>query len=159
MDSLRHRSGELDYDTSYERGADPTIFQGYLYVVLASFGKSQRRDHSKYQSLLIDSSKSLNNIPLVDRGGAWESRNSMENLVQPGGHARQDSNASVATVMADKVQGYSDNYSSYPPNAYTQEPGPTPNAYDSHYDNSQYNAYGAGGVGYPQRSQVHPGES
>ena len=135
-----------------------SLCQTYLYIVVNGFGKAQRRDHSKYQSLLFDSSKSASNIPLADRG-AWGSRNSTENLVQAGGHQRQDSNASVATVMADKVQGYSDNYSSYPPNAYTQEPGPTPNAYDSHYDNSQYNAYGAGGVGYPQRSQVHPGES
>ena len=124
------------------------------------FGKVQRRDHSKYQSLLIDSSKSLSNIPLADRG-AWGSRNSTENLVQPGGHARQDSVGSVATVMADKVQGYSDNnYSAYPPQAYTQASAPTPNAYDTQYDNSStFNAYNAGGVGYPARSQAHPGES
>lgn len=129
--------------------------QMYLYIVLSAFGKSQRRDHTKYQSLVLDSSKSLNNIPLVDRGGAWESRNSMENLVQPGGHARQDSNASVATVMADKVQTLNDNYPP-PLHAYTQDPGPTPRAYDNYYGDQ--NAYGAG-VGYPQRSQAHPGES
>ena len=70
----------------------------------------------------------------------------------------QDSNASVATVMADKVQTYNDNYAAYPPpvNAYTQDPGPTPRAYDKYYGHQ--NAYGAG-VGYPQRSQAHPGES
>ncbi|KAI0800893.1 hypothetical protein C8Q74DRAFT_1314298 [Fomes fomentarius] len=131
----------------------------YLYVVLSSFGKGQRRDHIKYQSLVSDSAKSLNNIPLVDRGGAWESRQSTENLVQPGGHIRHDSNASVATVMGDKVQTYSDNYAAFPPNppnVYTQEPGPTPHAYDNYY--STQNTYGAG-VGYPERSQAHPGES
>ena len=61
----------------------------------------------------------------------------------------------VATVMADKVQGYSDYPAHVPGNAYTQDPGPTPHAYDNYYDS--YNA--TGGVGYPERSQVHPGES
>ncbi|KAI0330560.1 hypothetical protein GY45DRAFT_1250531 [Cubamyces sp. BRFM 1775] len=131
------------------------IMQTYLYVIVSSFGKGQRRDHSKYQSL-YDSSRSLNSIPLMDRG-AWDSRMSTDALVQPGGHARHDSDASVATVMADKVQGYSDyDYSAYPPpaNAHTQDPGPTPRAYDSYYD-----ANPPAGVDYPQRSQAHPGES
>ncbi|RPD64948.1 hypothetical protein L227DRAFT_571406 [Lentinus tigrinus ALCF2SS1-6] len=135
------------------------IVQTYLYVVLSSFGKGQRRDHTRYHSL---SSKSLNNIPLEDRGGAWDSRNSTEILVQPGGHARHDSDASVATIMADPVQGYADhNYSAYPPpaGAYTQDPGPTPRAYDNYYDNrNNTNAY-SGGVVYPEHSQPHPGES
>ncbi|CDO73231.1 hypothetical protein BN946_scf185007.g286 [Trametes cinnabarina] len=112
------------------------IMQTYLYVVVSSFGKGQRRDHSKYQSL-YDSSRSLNSIPLMDRGG----------------HARHDSGASVATVMADKVQGDADHdYSAYPPpaHAYTQDPGPTPRAYDDPY----YDA--PAGVGYPQPSQAHP---
>lgn len=58
--------------------------------------------------------------------------------------------------MADKVQGYSDyDYSAQPPaHAYTQEPGPTPRAYDNYYDTDAQT-----GVGYPQRSQAHPGES
>ena len=94
-------------------------------------------------------------IPLTDRG-AWDSRNSTENLVQASGHARHDSDASVATVMADKVQGCTDYPPHVPGNAYTQEPGPTPRAYDNYYDN--YNST-AGGVGYPERSQAHPGES
>ncbi|KAH9849722.1 hypothetical protein C2E23DRAFT_736696 [Lenzites betulinus] len=131
------------------------IVQTYLYIVLSSFGKGQRQDHSKYQSL-YDSSRSLNNIPLMDRG-AWDSRMSEEAFVQPGGHARHDSGASVATVMADKVQGYSDyNYTAQPPpaGAYTQDPGPTPHAYDNYYD-----ANPPAGVSYPQRSQAHPGES
>ncbi|KAI0660452.1 hypothetical protein C8Q70DRAFT_975583 [Cubamyces menziesii] len=130
------------------------IMQTYLYVIVSSFGKGQRRDHSKYQSL-YDSSRSLNSIPLMDRG-AWDSRMSTDALVQPGGHARHDSDASVATVMADKVQGYSDyDYSAYPPpvNAHTQDPGPTPRAYDSYYD-----ANPPAGVDYPQRSQAHPAE-
>ncbi|EIW64395.1 uncharacterized protein TRAVEDRAFT_62004 [Trametes versicolor FP-101664 SS1] len=102
------------------------IVQTYLYIVISSFGKGQRRDHSKYQSL-YESSRSLNSIPLMDR----------------------------ATVMADKVQGYSDyDYSAQPPaHAYTQEPGPTPRAYDNYYD-----ADAQTGVGYPQRSQAHPAE-
>ncbi|KAI0639780.1 hypothetical protein C8Q77DRAFT_1214223 [Trametes polyzona] len=103
------------------------IVQTYLYVIVSSFGKGQRRDHSKYQSL-YDSSRSLNSIPLMDR----------------------------ATVMADKVQGYSDyDYSAQPPptHAHTQDPGPTPHAYDSYYD-----ANPPAGVGYPQRSQAHPAE-
>ncbi|OJT03028.1 hypothetical protein TRAPUB_6371 [Trametes pubescens] len=131
------------------------IVQTYLYIVISSFGKGQRRDHSKYQSL-YESSRSLNSIPLMDRG-AWDSRMSSDALVQPGGHARHDSGASVATVMADKVQGYSDyDYSAQPPpaHAYTQEPGPTPRAYDNYYDADPQT-----GVGYPQRSQAHPGES
>ena len=148
-------------DWHWRRPTENTT-QFYLYIVLSSFGKGQRRDHTRYRSL---SSKSLNNIPLEDRGGAWDSRNSTEILVQPGGHARHDSDASVATVMADKVQGYSDNYnySAYPPpaGAYTQDPGPTPRvAYDNYYDthNNTSNTY-SGGVGYPERSQPHPGES
>ncbi|OSD03591.1 hypothetical protein PYCCODRAFT_1466959 [Trametes coccinea BRFM310] len=129
------------------------IMQTYLYVIVSSFGKGQRRDHSKYQSL-YDSSRSLNSIPLMDRG-AWDARMSMDALVQPGGHARHDSDASVATVMADKVQGHADyDYSAYPPpaHAYTQDPGPTPHAYDDPY----YDANPPAGVGYPQPSQAHP---
>ena len=129
------------------------MVQSYLCIVLSSFGKGQRRDHTRYQSLQYDANKSVN-IPMEGRG-AWASRNSTENLVQPGGHARHDSDASVATVMADKVQGYSDYPPHVPGNAYTQDPGPTPHAYDRYYDS--YN--GTGGVGYPERSQVHPGES
>ncbi|KAM5530787.1 hypothetical protein V8D89_015528 [Ganoderma adspersum] len=128
------------------------IVQAYLYIVLSSFGKGQRRDHTRYQSLQYESNKAVN-IPMEDRG-AWASRNSTENLVQPGGHARHDSDASVATVMADKVQGYSDYPPHVPGNAYTQDPGPTPHAYDNYYDS--YNA--PGGVGYPERSQAHPAE-
>ncbi|KAI0361207.1 hypothetical protein OH77DRAFT_1585356 [Trametes cingulata] len=130
------------------------IMQTYLYIIVSSYGKGQRRDHSKYQSL-YDSSRSLNSIPLIDRG-AWDSRMSMDALVQPGGHARHDSDASVATVMADKVQGYTDyDYSAYPPpaNAHTEDPGPTPHAYDPYYDSNP-----PAGVGYPQPSQAHPAE-
>ncbi|KAI0778561.1 hypothetical protein BD413DRAFT_465071 [Trametes elegans] len=130
------------------------IMQTYLYVVVSSFGKGQRSDHHKYDSI-YESSRSLNTIPLMDRG-AWDSRMSSDAFVQPGGHTRHDSDASVATVMADKPQGYSDyDYSAYPPptHAHTQDPGPTPNAYD-YYDTNP-----PAGVGYPQRSQAHPGES
>ncbi|KAI9060177.1 hypothetical protein FKP32DRAFT_1613722 [Trametes sanguinea] len=104
------------------------IMQTYLYVIVSSFGKGQRRDHSKYQSL-YDSSRSLNSIPLMDR----------------------------ATVMADKVQGHADyDYSAYPApaHAYTQDPGPTPRVYDDPY----YDANPPAGVGYPQPSQAHPAE-
>ncbi|KAI8981290.1 hypothetical protein BD414DRAFT_420034 [Trametes punicea] len=131
------------------------IMQTYLYVIVSSFGKGQRRDHTKYQSL-YDSSRSLNSIPLIDRG-AWDARLSTDDLVQPSGHARHDSDASVATVMAGKVQGYSDyDYSAYPPpaDAHIQDPGPTPNAYENYYESNLPPA----GVDYPQRSQAHPGE-
>ncbi|KAI0673512.1 hypothetical protein C8Q78DRAFT_1076513 [Trametes maxima] len=132
------------------------IMQTYLYIVISSYGKGQRSDHTKYQSL-YESSRSLNSIPLMDRG-AWDSRMSTDGPVQSGGHTRHDSDASVATVLADKQQGYSDyDYSAYPPplNAHTQDPGPTPHApvYDPYYDVNP-----PAGVGYPQRSQAHPAE-
>ncbi|KAH9944063.1 uncharacterized protein BXZ73DRAFT_87031 [Epithele typhae] len=117
--------------------------QLYLYSVLSAFRKGQSRDHTKYESLM--SEKSMNNIPLEDRGGAWGSRSSTERLVQNSGHARQDSTRNLCCKQLLRI----------PPNVHTADPTPTPNVHDGYYD--QPNAYGAG-VGYPARSQAHPGE-
>ena len=133
--------------------------------MVSSYGAAQRLDHEKYDSMYDPTNPLTSDIPLNERGDPWDSHDNLRDGPNGAYHSRQESAGSVDTVMADKVQGYSDNYnySAYPPpaGAYTQDPGPTPRvAYDNYYDthNNTNNTY-SGGVGYPERSQPHPGES
>jgi hypothetical protein len=131
----------------------------------------QREDHKSF-----DASGGTTAIPMQSRGAdPWDARPSMDSLTanaaphasverartttNPYGHLRQDSGASVATMLTEKpveAARYDYGGSSHPTQpayAYTQEPEPTP-----YYQNSYYGAQ-SGGVSQPERVQAHPGAS
>jgi len=77
------------------------ILHIYLYIVLSSYGNSQRRDHEKYDQLSNDS------IPMNTRNDPWDSRHSADSLHSPTnrtehgyGHVRQESGGSVSDMIA-----------------------------------------------------------
>jgi len=63
----------------------------YLYVVLSSYGTTQRRDHEKYDQLNNE------NIPMNRRSDPWDARASMdlEGAADDRGHLRQESMSDV----------------------------------------------------------------
>ncbi|KAF8078540.1 hypothetical protein FPV67DRAFT_1405282, partial [Lyophyllum atratum] len=96
------------------------ILQIYLYVVLSSYGTSQRRDHEKYDQLNNES------IPMNTRSDPWDSRPSVDSPRSPQGysHVRQESATSVSDVLAQPQlqpkdslshSDYSYRQGSYPP--------------------------------------------
>lgn len=106
---------------------------------------------------------------MTDRAEAWNSRPSNDRLLNESldnyTHHRSMSGQSVSTVMGEPLQrevgGY-DNYQ-YPPqqpsmqhpaNAYTQDPGPTPQYTDNYHPAEDLGA----GVDKPMATQAHPGE-
>jgi hypothetical protein len=151
-----------------------TFRQVYLYVVIASYSRSQREDHRR-----IDAT-----IPLTsgfapdDRSDPWNARPSTDSLADGQnnglGHNRNISTASTATIMQDKLQQPYDSYAAaryntsntYPPNngygsppkqpadAYTQEPLPTPE-----YNNGEYRVTSPDNMARPDRTLPHPGQS
>lgn len=77
------------------------ILQLYLYIVLSSYGRSQRRDHEKYDQLHNDS------IAMNRRNDPWDSRHSTDSLYSPVNrstdgynHVRQESAGSVSDMIA-----------------------------------------------------------
>ncbi|EJC98806.1 uncharacterized protein FOMMEDRAFT_161644 [Fomitiporia mediterranea MF3/22] len=193
------------------------IMQFYLYTVISSYGTGQRRDHEKYRSLYSVNGVESGAIPLTNRSDPWDARPSFDDDerdgagarvplardVGRGGHGRQDSSASVSTILAEKRQEeapsiYSDHAGvgagsggyppqrqgtyastrqgsvnrnapyggggfSYPSNAYTQDPQPTPQAFTG-VGSSGYGGYGHGygnnnNVERPGPTQAHPGTS
>jgi hypothetical protein len=141
----------------------------------------QREDHKKYDAGFDPSGSG---IPMQSRGGGgdpWDSRPSMDSLTAGAaaparsvsrrtagggnaqyGHLRQDSAASVATMLTEKpveharYQSFDTNsgYPAQPSYAYTQEPEPTP------YYQTNYYGGGASGAGMnrPEAAQAHPAE-
>lgn len=97
----------------------------YLYVVLTSYGASQRRDHEKYDQL-----NNNDNIPMNKRSDPWDTRASTD--IQPSyggnnyGHLRQESMSDVlAQPHVQPNETFSNaNYAyergSYPPPLQTQ---------------------------------------
>jgi len=165
------------------------IMQFYLYTVISSYGMGQRQDHEKYKSMYsvtgLDSG-----IPLTNRADPWDARASIDELgdgtraehepLSRGGHTRNESTASVSTILGEKQQeptsyiaggvvptrqgtyasgrqGSVDErggYPSQPSNAYTQAPQPTPYGYG---DNSRYGGLGYGGMQQPGQTQPAEG--
>ena len=158
-------------------------FKTYFYIVVTSFGASQRYDHKKYDSLYNNNFNS--DIPLTSQhADPWDARASIEEERAGNGygHLRQQSSASVSTILGEKQQrprsygnSYSDMPASYPPQgqdygypkrqasgdeaqlshpsyAFTQNPAPTPQYYDDYYS-------APNGLQQPGRSQAHPGQS
>ncbi|RDB28594.1 hypothetical protein Hypma_015442 [Hypsizygus marmoreus] len=99
------------------------ILHIYLYIILSSYGSSQRRDHEKYDQLNNDS------IPMNKRNDPWDSRPSADSVLSPRdghnyNHLRQESGTSVSDMLAQpQVQpkdslsntDYAYQQSSYPP--------------------------------------------
>jgi len=148
------------------------IMQIYLYFVVLSYSRMQREDHRSF-----DSSGATTGIPMQDRSGdGWNSRPSIDALTlnaaptgtsvnrgrstreTPYGHLRQESDASVASMLTEKPMEparYDYNnagYPAHPSHAYTQDPEPTP------YSNNNYYSSGTGSVSPPQNTQAHPAE-
>lgn len=80
--------------------------QLYLYFVLLGYGKQQQNDHEQYKSLY--SVASYNDIPMTaNRGDPWDARPSMDETTPMQGtygHARNESEASVSTILGEKQQ-------------------------------------------------------
>jgi len=137
----------------------------YFYVVISGYGSGQRRDHGDFDSSL-DAKPLTNDIPLINRSNTWNSRPSNDHLLNEGAgqyeHKRNTSGPSVSTVLGDKIQQEGSGYRPYarqysmrqPANAYTQDPGPTPQYNDNYYQSGA----GVGAVNRPLPSQAHPGE-
>jgi len=96
------------------------ILQGYLFLVLSSYGVSQRRDHEHYDSS-SDPTHPLtkDSIPMADRGDPWDSRPSAESNRSPPRsgnaqyqHLRQISTASASDVLNQPHQQPDDSLSS-----------------------------------------------
>jgi len=134
------------------------LVQTYLCFITSSYGKGQRLDHEKYDSMYDPTRPLTSDIAVSHRSEPWDSNSNTLTRGTGNYHSRGDSDASVATVMADKPQRFSDNsygQNTYPPSfpgqAHTESPGPTPRVAD--YYGSGY----GGGVGAPEPSQAHPG--
>ncbi|EDR15022.1 uncharacterized protein LACBIDRAFT_300731 [Laccaria bicolor S238N-H82] len=158
------------------------ILHLYLYVVLSSYGTSQRRDHEKFNQN-YDSIQPLTteNIPLANRADPWDTRLSGESIngTDEGNgrkykHVRQQSSVSASDVLSEPYQQPKDTMSNpdygyqtpyphytddqnqlpYPSYVYTQDPTPTPiNAYNN------YDAPTSSSLNKPSQAQAHPGES
>ncbi|PSS37554.1 hypothetical protein PHLCEN_2v570 [Hermanssonia centrifuga] len=142
------------------------ISQLYFYVVISSYGAGQRLDHEKYDSMYDPTNPLTSDIPLNNRGDAWDSRPSDDNIPRNGTgyHDRHDSMGSMDNIMDNSEQkpqygGYAG--TAYPPAqpgvAYTQDPTPTPHAQGGDYYSSSYDANG--NMEWPERTQPHPGGS
>ncbi|KXN89952.1 hypothetical protein AN958_04956 [Leucoagaricus sp. SymC.cos] len=115
------------------------ILQSYLFVVLSSYGSTQRRDHRQYDTM-SDPTHPLtkDTIPMADRNDPWDSRPSSEStraLPDASGaqyqHLRQISTASASDILNQPHQKPDDSLSSdygYKSSYYS---GPQENVYSS----------------------------
>lgn len=140
--------------------------KAYLFVVLSSYGKSQRRDHDQYDRVYDPTQPLTESIPL--QNDPWDSRPSDDYHDKPGyadrdyKHARQPSAMSASEVLSQQYQepkdSFAQNYSlsqepDYPSYAHTPASVPTPTA--NHYQT----AYSSNnGLERPSQAQPHPGE-
>ncbi|KAI0094744.1 hypothetical protein BDY19DRAFT_914353 [Irpex rosettiformis] len=107
------------------------IAQIYFYVVISSYGSSQRLDHEKYDSIQMSTGsydQEIGDKPTQPQYG-YGYGGSTYPPIQPG-------------------------------NAYTQEPAPTPRANDPYYSQpAAYNNYEYGSsMQRPESAQAHPAE-
>lgn len=133
----------------------------YFYVVISAYGSGQRQDHSDYESG-FDAKPLTNDIPLMNRSNAWDSKPSEDPLLseraRPYDHQRSSSGQSISTIIGEPLQqeasgydGYGSQYTQQPVDAHIQDPGPTP-----HYSDYYYGGSGAAGVNKPLPSLAHP---
>ena len=150
------------------------IFHAYLIYVIASYGKTQRRDHYDYDRL-SDPTQPLtkDTIPLEERKDAWDQRDSDgeyrdRDPREQFQHSRNISCVSASDVLNQPHQQaqygytgyapYTDPHEpSYPSYAHTQVVAPTPVV--GNYGN--YGNYGGGESSHlsrPSTAQAHPAE-
>ncbi|KAF9532007.1 hypothetical protein CPB83DRAFT_808241 [Crepidotus variabilis] len=152
--------------------------QLYLFVVISSYSKNQREDHSNYDRV-YDPSQPLKaeNIPMEN--DPWDSRMSTDHGLSSQNHnyrhVRQESNVSASDVLSEPAQQhhkdslsssrYHDNeydpydpeesqQPTYPSYAYTQQAQPTPAAQNQYYRDD---VQGYSQVERPSQAQPHPG--
>lgn len=137
----------------------------YFYVVISAYGSGQRRDHRDYDSS-FDAKPLANDIPLMNRSNAWDRRPSDDHLLneaaRPYDHQRSMSGHSVSTIIGEPIQQEAGGYGAYagqystrqPVNAYTQDPGPTPQFSGDYYHGGSE----AAAMNKPLPSQPHPAE-
>lgn len=148
--------------------------QIYLYVVIASYGNSQRRDHDRYNQVYDPTQPITENVPLNNQNDPWDSRPSGDYLSGRKNssykHVRQESSMSASDVYNQPYQEPKDSFSTaslnydhanqysqnaqnpvYPSYAHTQSalPTPTNNYYDAPVDSH---------IERPLQAQPHPGE-
>ncbi|KDR85075.1 hypothetical protein GALMADRAFT_233684 [Galerina marginata CBS 339.88] len=151
-------------------------FHIYLFVVISSYGTSQRRDHVQYDQV-YDPTQPLTaeNIPLDEQNDPWDSRPSGDyNYNSVNGrqnsnykHVRQRSSVSTSDVFNQAHQEAKDGFSTanyeysaypsdtrnvaYPSYAYTQEAVPTPT--QKYYSDRNDSL-----IEQPVQTQPHPAE-
>jgi len=148
------------------------LAQTYFWTVLSSYSQGQQQDHLSYDTV-FDSTNALaaNDIPMTNQKDSWNSRPSAEALTGRSdrgyGHVRRESQMSASDVMGDEFQQPRDSMDpgygrygitsppkdvSYPGQAYTQEPAPTPQYNDHYYSGDDVD------MDRPSPSQAHPAE-
>lgn len=94
-------------------------FQGYFYVIVSSYGASQREDHEKYDALDNPTKPLTDDIPMADRGDPWDSRASQEFEYGDYGHSRNTSTASTVAAAPPVTEAKHPGYADYPSASYT----------------------------------------
>jgi hypothetical protein len=134
-------------------------------VVISAYSAGQQRDRRDYDSG-FDVKPLANDIPLMNRSNAWDSRPSDDNLLNEAprtyNHQRSMSAHSVSTIIGQPIQREAGGYEEYaqkgpveqPVHAYTQDPGPTPYFSDNYYHGES----GSAAMNKPLPSLAHPGE-
>ncbi|KAJ3568802.1 hypothetical protein NP233_g5480 [Leucocoprinus birnbaumii] len=140
------------------------ILQGYLFLVISSYGSAQRRDHQQYDGL-SDPTHPLtkDTIPMADRSDPWDSRASDEfNRVPPANgaqyqHLRQISTASASDILNEPQQKPDDSLSSDYGYKSSYYPGPQANTYSSQHPQSSYPSDGYYTGSSHQKRSENPG--
>jgi hypothetical protein len=151
------------------------LAQTYFWTVLSSYSHGQHHDHASYDSVFGSTNPlNKNDIPMINQKDPWNSRPSAEALTGRAGrgygHVRQESQMSASDVMGSEFHEPKDTMDpgygrfgqtvyppqpmdvSYPGQAYTQEPVPTPQ------HNDQFYTGGGVDMDRPAPSQAHPGK-
>lgn len=150
------------------------ILQGYLILVIRTYGKSQRDDHKRYYSLYNAKASGADTYAMTDRATPPEPTYAEATYADEPVHHRQQSNAS-SMMGAEREkpydttygygagqsrQGYAtgyrqpssdDAYLQHPSAAVVDEPGPTPNFYPPSHGAPSYTTT-------PQPVTYHPAE-
>ena len=136
--------------------------QIYLYVVIASYGNSQRRDHDRYNQVYDPTQPITENVPLNNQNDPWDSRPSAESNRSRSGpntaqyqHLRQFSTASASDILNQHHQqpddslsndyGYQSSHYTIPQEkplergySTTRPPLPTSRSNDGYYTDPSY---------------------
>lgn len=144
--------------------------------MLVSYSNAQQQDQVKYDALGSTNALQADSFPMNNRSSQpWDNRPRADQYNDKGfAHHRQDSTTSMSDVMTQPVHQPKDSYyyseepQTYPPQgyharqalgpsqpsqAYTADPGPTPQYSDTMYSGP------SSSLDRPAYAQAHPGES